>query len=175
MNDHRCAHFAKSNRGGEADAAGRAGHQGEFAAEIDLRHRKELYPFHADFLSRLAMTFSHGEYAGNPHVKNADDTAYALFQRALSYAPDARAFLGLGMLMQKQRQFSDAAAILKKGLSLFPDNADLALCLGLCFMNRGQFGQALERLEPIEHLDTARRYIRICRQKTAGQHYEPHH
>ncbi|MCP3898574.1 MAG: radical SAM protein, partial [Desulfobacteraceae bacterium] len=60
----------------------------KFALDINLVDDKELYAEHAKFLSRLGMTFSHGEYAGNKYVKNWDNSTIAekLFNKALSYA-----------------------------------------------------------------------------------------
>ncbi|MCP4021912.1 MAG: radical SAM protein, partial [Desulfobacteraceae bacterium] len=122
-------------------------HVDQFATSIELVDQKELYPFHADFLSRLGMTFSHGEYAGNDKVANKKETARHLYQRALSYHPDFRAFLGLSMLLQKQHQFADAIQFLKKGLYHFPENKELNTCMGICLMNTGQFIKALDFFE----------------------------
>lgn len=140
----------------------------DFATTIRLVDNKRLYPFHADFLSRIAMTFSHGEYADDPRVKNAEDTALKLFQKALDYAPHPRAYLGLGMLMQKQRNFSEAVHFLTQGLDNFPDHVDLNICMGVCLMNLGQFKNALTLFEPFGHLDHIRQYITICHQKISG-------
>ncbi|MBF0469215.1 MAG: radical SAM protein, partial [Desulfamplus sp.] len=85
-----------------------------FALDVRLVENKELYPYHADFLSRLAMTFSHGDYASNPKVQNQDGTAATLYKQALSYAPDSRAYLGLAMLMQKQKNFQEAVSIIEQ-------------------------------------------------------------
>ncbi len=141
----------------------------QFARNIDLVDKKELYPFHADFLSRLAMTFSHGEYALDSRVKDAEDTARRLFEKAIVFAPEARAFLGLGMLMQKKRQFHDAVHLLEKGLQHHPGHPDLTICIGTCLMNLGRFKKALAFFEPLDHLDDTRHYINICRQQISGQ------
>lgn len=88
-----------------------------FALAVTLVDNEELYPYHADFLSRLAMTFSHGDYALNPKVQHQQSTAKTLYERALSYAPDSRAYLGLAMLLQKKRDFNGAIAIIKEALN----------------------------------------------------------
>ncbi len=140
-----------------------------FAKELNLVDIKALYPFHADFLSRLAMTFSHGEYADEPRVNNQDITAEQLYDRALSYGPDARAFLGLAMLHQKQRQFDKAVLILKKGLGLWSENKNLNVCMGVSLMNMGRFKTALDFFENFSENLEIKKYIDICHQNIAGQ------
>ena len=80
-------------------------HLPEFADSINLVQDKSLDHLHADFLSRLAMTFSHGDYAAIDAIPEPRAVAERLYKRALEYHPDHRAFLGLGMLFQKQRKF----------------------------------------------------------------------
>ncbi len=140
-----------------------------FAKDIDLVEEKKLYPFHADFLSRLAMTFSHGEYANDQRVKEPQKTAKTLFKKALSYAPQPRAFLGLAMVLQKQGQFEKAIEIIKKGLSHTPNDIDLKICLGVCLMNLKQFNSALGIFEPLDHLPQTHHYAKICRQQISGR------
>jgi anaerobic magnesium-protoporphyrin IX monomethyl ester cyclase len=142
-----------------------------FAKEIELADIKELYSCHADFLSRLAMTFSHGEYAkkNQNQAKNQDRTATLLFEKALYYAPDTRAFLGLAMLYQKQRNFDKAILILDKGLEQTPGNKDLNICMGVCLMNKEKFDAALPFFEKFERLSETSHYINICHRKISGQ------
>ncbi|OGR12830.1 MAG: B12-binding domain-containing radical SAM protein, partial [Desulfobacula sp. GWF2_41_7] len=137
-----------------------------FSQNLDLVDKKELYAFHADFLSRLAMTFSHGEYAADPRVKNQSDTAARLFEQALSYAPDTRAFLGLAMQKQKIRDFDGAMAILEKAMIDFPAHKDLNLCMGICLMNKGRFKTALTFFKPFKDFPDIRHYIQICQKKS---------
>ncbi|MCK5165359.1 MAG: radical SAM protein [Desulfobacula sp.] len=140
-----------------------------FAQTMNLVDIKELYPFHADFLSRLAMTFSHGEYAVDTRVKNQDKTAKYLFDKALSYAPDSKAFLGLAMLLQKKKQFEKAILILEKGLNHSPENKELNICMGVCLMNTGRFKTALKFFEKFKKFAETNQYINICHQNIAGQ------
>ncbi|MGB9498107.1 MAG: B12-binding domain-containing radical SAM protein, partial [Dissulfuribacterales bacterium] len=70
----------------------------EFVEEIHLVDKEELYPMHADFLSRLGMTFSHGDYAKIEAVGDRERIAEKLYLRALRYFPDHRAYLGLGII-----------------------------------------------------------------------------
>jgi len=137
-----------------------------FSQNLDLLDKKELYSFHADFLSRLAMTFSHGEYAADPRVKNQGDTAGRLFEQALSYAPDARAFLGLALQKQKSRDFDGAMDILENGMAHFPENKDLNLCMGICLMNKGRFNAALTFFKPFQEYPETRHYIQICQKNS---------
>ncbi len=134
----------------------------EFAETIELVDEKELYPFHADFLSRLAMTFSHGEYAQNPLVRNPEKTARTLFQRALEFHPDHRGFLGLAMLFQKQRRFDRAIDLMEKGLTHFSASKDLNVCMAVSLMNLGRFKKALGFLEPFKEEPETAPYIKAC-------------
>jgi hypothetical protein len=54
----------------------------EFIDAIRLKDQKDLYAFHADFLSRLAMTFSHGDYSGIEEIEAPDEIALSLYKRA---------------------------------------------------------------------------------------------
>ncbi len=146
-----------------------------FAQNINLVDIKELYPFHAEFLSRLAMTFSHGEYAFDTRVKHQDKTSKMLYDRALSYAPDKRAFLGLAMLMQKKRLFNNAILFLEKGLAHWPGNKDLNICMGVCLMNTGQFKTALQFFQKFKNFSETNQYINICHQQITGQKHEREH
>jgi anaerobic magnesium-protoporphyrin IX monomethyl ester cyclase len=137
----------------------------QFARDIQLIDSHDLYPYHADFLSRLAMTFSHGEYAGHPQVRHPEKTARHLYEQALSYTPDARAFLGLGMLLQKKKDFNGAVKTLTNGLTYFKDHKDLNICMGLCLMNMKAFASALPFFEPFQSDKNAAHYMRICRQQ----------
>jgi len=143
-------------------------HLDTFAQTIELVGIKELAPFHADFLSRLAMTFSHGEYADDTRIKNQDKTAQLLYNRSLSYAPNSRAFLGLAMLHQKQKNFNDAISVLEKGLDHSPENKDLNVCMGVSLMNKKQFKAALNFFETFKERPEITPYINLCHQKISG-------
>ncbi len=137
----------------------------KFAAEIELVDDGRLYKFHADFLSRLGMTFSHGDFAGNDEIKNKDETAEILYSKALSYYPDLRAFLGLGMVYQKKRNFVKAIDIIKKGLNNFPESKDLRLCMAISLMNTGDFVNALKYIERFSNESDIIPYISACREQ----------
>lgn len=116
----------------------------DFADSIELADRKDLYDFHADFLSRLAMTFSHGDYAMIEAIPEKEEVAGRLYDRALSYAPNLRAYLGLGSLKQKQKKYEESIAALSEGMRHFPENDQIALCCGISYMCLGHYEKALE-------------------------------
>jgi len=138
----------------------------DFAAGVELVDDPLFYPFHADFLSRLAMTFSHGEYARNPWVKDPMATARVLFDRALAYHPDLRAFLGLAMVFQKERRFDRAIETAALGLNHFKSSRNLTICMAVSLMNLGSFQKALGFLEPFEQDPDVKVYVDACRQRT---------
>ncbi|MFC1857760.1 radical SAM protein [Thermodesulfobacteriota bacterium] len=139
-----------------------------YASGIELVDEKEFYPLHADFLSRIAMTFSHGDYAGIAVIKDKDRVAAELYQRALDYYPDHRAYLGLGMISQKNREFEKSIRILGKGMGHYPDSEQLNLCAGINYMNLGRFDKALSYLLKIKNSKKAVDYITEC-YKALGQ------
>jgi radical SAM superfamily enzyme YgiQ (UPF0313 family) len=140
-------------------------HLEDFINRIPLDPDDASAPLHADFLSRLAMTFSHGEYAQDARVKNADQMAVNLFDKALGIHPCARAYQGLAMICQKHKNFTRAIAILSKGLSNFPKDKDLCVCMGVCLMNTGNFANALTYFTPFADDPALGQYINICKQK----------
>ncbi len=135
----------------------------QYALDIELVDNKELYPFHADFLSRLAMTFSHGDYSAHPRVKNPLKTASLLYERALSYAPNARSYLGLGMVHQKQRHFDRAVTVMEKALIHFAGDKSLNICMAVSLMNLGRFSDALPYLEKFQTHKDVQPYMDACR------------
>ena len=130
------------------------------ALGLELEDDRTLYPLHADFLSRLAMTFSQGEYA--QRIPDARDIARQLFEKALTYALDPRACLGLSMILQKEGDMAGAAALLTRGLEQFPGHRDLSVGMGVCLMNMGQFSRALDCFTPFDNDPSLRQYIDIC-------------
>ena len=117
----------------------------EFVEAIRLIDNKELYPQHAKFLSRLAMTFDHGDYSAIVGIQYKKRLAERLYQQSLTYFPDAEAYLGLGILNQKKGAHQEAVKFISQGLSHFPNDARLNICLGVGLMNLAQYDQALAR------------------------------
>ncbi|MBW2251993.1 MAG: B12-binding domain-containing radical SAM protein [Deltaproteobacteria bacterium] len=134
----------------------------EFVDSISLIDKKELYPMHSDFLSRLAMTFDHGDYAGIVSIKEKEKIAAKLYKRSLQYYPDQRAFLGLGIAKQKSRNYKQSVKILAKGIKYFPNNQQLSLCIGISHMNLGEYKKALSYLLPFQESKEVLPYIENC-------------
>jgi anaerobic magnesium-protoporphyrin IX monomethyl ester cyclase len=136
----------------------------EFARQIDLIDDPELYPLHADFLSRLALTFSHGDYAVNPQVANNLATAVMLFERSLQYHPDHRAFWGLGLVYQHLRRFDESLAVLQRGIEHHKTSLDLHMALANSLMRLNRYPEARQCLEAIpDHPRAVEQLIRCCR------------
>lgn len=133
-----------------------------FVEAIQLVDREDLYPFHADFCSRLAMTFSQGDYSRHKMIPDKDHIAEALFRKALRYAPDHRAFLGLSLLLQKRGDWNASIHLLKKGLEWFPTSEHIHLALGVNYMNRREYSEALSCFSKFPHSEKARHYIVLC-------------
>jgi len=129
---------------------------------IELIDNKEFYPMHADFCSRLGMTFDHGDYALNEDIKGKDNIAEKLYIKALNYHPDPRAYLGLGILNQKKRAYHESVEILSKGVEYFPGNEQLNLCLGISHMNLGAFETALSFFLKFQHSKLSLGFIVNC-------------
>lgn len=133
-----------------------------YAASIKLRDDPALYPLHADFLSRLAMTFSHGDYSKIDEIKDKECIAESLFERALDYCPDHRAFLGLAIIRQKQGDMEGAARVASEGLKHFPDSEDLNICMGISCMNLGRYEEALAYFLPFQGTGRYAVYMDAC-------------
>ena len=134
----------------------------EIVDAIELIDKKEFYPMHADFYSRLGMTFDHGDYAGNQDIKEKDNIAEKLYLKALTYHPDPRAYLGLGILNQKKRDYRESVQILSKGVEHFPGNEQLSLCLGISHMNLGNFETAVSFFLKFQHSKQCLGFIVAC-------------
>ncbi len=133
-----------------------------FAESVSLVDRKDLYEKHADFCSRLGMTFSQGDYSRNEMVKDKERVAEKLFRKALEYAPDERAYLGLGMLKQRSAEMEASVEILKEGIERFPQRESLHLCLGISYMNLHDHRSALNEFSLFPDSDVAKKHMKLC-------------
>jgi len=131
-----------------------------FVESLELEDAPELAPLHADFLSRLAMTFEHGDYSRIEAIPSKAHLAQTLFRRALSYHPDPRAYLGLGIGFQKAGRYAESKDTLLEGISRFPEDEHLHIGLGISYMNLGDYHSALETLLPFA--ESAGAYIADC-------------
>ncbi|OGW38149.1 MAG: B12-binding domain-containing radical SAM protein [Nitrospirae bacterium RBG_13_39_12] len=133
-----------------------------FADTVQLVDKKDLFEYHADFLSRLAMTFSHGDYAAIEAIPGKEEIAQRLYERSLSYHPTQRAYLGLGIIRQKQGKYDESLQIFSEGTKRFPGDGSLAISLGISYMNLGQYREALECFNRFSDSREALKYTAAC-------------
>ncbi|MBW2487879.1 MAG: B12-binding domain-containing radical SAM protein, partial [Deltaproteobacteria bacterium] len=136
----------------------------DYVEDLDLIDNKDLYPQHADFYSRLALTFQKGDYAGIDAIAHKDRIAERLYQRSLEYGASARAYWGLGMLYQQRQDFVESIQILTAGIKAFPKDERLNLCVAVSYMNMGDFQKALSYLSELQHLKEAVYFAAKCYQ-----------
>ncbi len=139
----------------------------EFIDAIQLKDQKDLYAFHADFLSRLAMTFSHGDYSRIKEIETPEEIALTLYRKALLYYPDHRAFLGAGIIYQKKGYDKESSKFVEAGLKYYPKSEPLHMCLGVSYMNLEDYESALAVFEKFPDSDNARAYGVLCREAIA--------
>lgn len=138
------------------------GNLDKFVDSIDLLNKKEFFEMHSDFCSRLGMTFSHGDYSKIGSIKDGDRIAEKLFQKSLSYCPNQRAYLGLGIIRQKRGEHEEAIKILSEGVGLFPDSDELTICLGISHINLREYKKALLCLLKCQNSNEANYHIARC-------------
>jgi radical SAM superfamily enzyme YgiQ (UPF0313 family) len=114
-----------------------------FVDAIELTDNKEFHKMHSDFLSRLGMTFTHGDYARIEAINEKDKIAERLYERSLDYHPDHRAYLGSGIIRQKNGDYQGSVSLLSEGIKYFPHSEPLNMCLGISYMNLGEYDKAL--------------------------------
>ena len=136
-----------------------------FVDTLELVDIEELYPFHADFLSRLAMTFDHGDYARVDAISEKQEIAQKLYQKALSFSPDARAYLGLGIRLQRTGHPDASVELLNDAIGYFPDDEQLNICLGVSYMNMARYDDALRYFEPFQQSEHVKKFIAECHQR----------
>ncbi len=134
----------------------------EFAKSIVLKDDPALWAEQADFLSRLGMTFSHGDYAQLKTKPSPWQAAQDLFRRALTLYPDERAFWGLALVLQQLGEWNRSMAALQDGLQHYPHSQILNICLGVCHIHMNQYDQALQHLLPFKKSAEARPHIERC-------------
>ena len=133
-----------------------------FTDDIEVIDDKELYELHADFFSRLGMTFDYGDYANIEAIKDKDRIAERLYKKSLDYYPDHRAFLGLGIIKQKMGEYIQSAKILSEGVEHFPESEQLNICLGISYMNLREYNKALPYFLKFKDSKQANYYITAC-------------
>ena len=140
-------------------------HLPEYVEALELVDNPELYPYHADFYSRLALTFEHGDYSRLDGIPGKAKLADRLYHRALEYHPDARAYLGIGAQYQRSGYLSQSIDILEQGRKRFPDDQQIGICLAVSYLNSDMFRPAFDLLKPLDHLQQVLPFlIDCCRQ-----------
>lgn len=134
----------------------------EFVDAIELIEQEDLYESHADFLSRLAMTFSHGDYSSIEAIPEKEKIAQRLYEKALFYYPDHRSYLGLGIIKQKQGKYEESVKILLDGIKHFPESEQISICLGIAYMNMGRYEEALNCFQKFPGSTEATQYATAC-------------
>ena len=137
-------------------------HLGDYVRAVKLIDDKSLYPWHADFYSRLGMTFSHGDYVTIEAISDKAEIAAFCYQKALDYHPDHRAYLGLGVVRQKAGDLHGSNQILSRGLAQFADSEQLHVCKGINHLNLEAYDDALAHLLKFLSSPAALPYIIAC-------------
>jgi len=138
-------------------------HLPDFADAVELVNDPDLFPLHAEFLARLGLTFTHGDYADIEAVPRKEATAERLFERSLNYHPNVTAYLGLGTIRQKRGEHGESIRLLEEGIARFPGNGELNICLGISYMNLGRFKDGVECFSKFPEDPRARRFLETCR------------
>ena len=110
------------------------------------------------------MTFDHGDYSRIDAIKHKDGIAEKLYRRSLAYYPNARAYLGLGILGQKKGAYRESVRILSQGLSQFPEDSRLNICMGVSLMNLEEYERALSHFLGFQDVKEAVQFAAECYQ-----------
>lgn len=145
-------------------------HLPDSIAKIELVDQKDLYQMHADFLSRMGMTFTHGDYADNRAIKGKELIAEGLYKKALDYHPDHRAYLGLGILTQKLGRYRESIEIMSEAIGHFPQSEPLHITMGISHMNLGAYKEALSYLLKFRESSQAADPIEACYRALGSAH-----
>jgi len=77
--------------------------------------------------------------------ENRLPAAIANYRKAIEEFPNfLRAYKNLGLALIQNRDFEEATAVIVKSIELGESNGDTFGLLGYCYLNRGQYGPALE-------------------------------
>ena len=134
-----------------------------FALNIKLIDDPELFPSHAGFLSRAAMTFSHGEYGNNPFISHADETALELYRTALTYHPHPKGLSGIGHALSTPTTGPKIHGFFgKRACPFYPKDPSMNLCMGINYMNLQQYQEALHHLSLCEQNPDAWKHMAVC-------------
>lgn len=144
----------------------------EFVKDIKLLDLEELLPLHADFLSRLALTFHQGDYAYNEDIPDKEQTAYDLYIRSLKYSANPRAYLGLGTLLQQVGESESSEEAFSEGVKRYPDDEQLVLRFGMVKAHQGKIEEALELFQRLPESRDAAHLSAQCYQALGDKEKE---
>ncbi len=133
-----------------------------FIEDIDLVKDPGFNRLHADFYSRLGMTFSHGDYSKVDAIPGKKSISKALFQKSLALYPDHRSYLGLGLLYQQEGLFDKSIQVLDQGLAHHGSSMDLSICQGINYMNLKAYDRALTYFLDYKDQEQVGPYITQC-------------
>jgi len=133
-----------------------------YVEAIELVDRKDLYEMHSDFLSRLAMTFMHGDYVRIEAIEGKEKMAKRLYEKSLAYSPNHRAYLGLGIMKQRDGAYEESIRILSEGIVHFPQSESLNMSLGMSHMNLGEYESALCCFSKLPNSKEALFHTAVC-------------
>ncbi len=134
----------------------------DFIKSLEFTDIKELYSQYSEICSRLGFSLTHGDYASIDQIPLKQETGEYMFKTALKYYKNPDAYLGLGLIYQKKRDFQSSLAALKEGHELFQDNKDIAIALGITLMNLKKFKKASELFEKFNSNGELEEYLKIC-------------
>ena len=115
--------------------------------------------------NRLEVAASAGlsrEYLEKGPISALESIAESLYQKALDYFPNQRAYLGLGILKQKKGNYAASSNLLARGLIHFPDDPQLNICQGVSLMNTGLYEKALGHFLRFQNIKEAVQYAVNC-------------
>ena len=95
-------------------------------------------------------------------MREKEETAERLFNLSLRYAPNHRAYLGLGIIKQKKSEYEESIRILLEGVNHFPESEDLCVSLGISYMNLKDYAAALACFARFPESKTATTCIPSC-------------
>jgi radical SAM superfamily enzyme YgiQ (UPF0313 family) len=95
------------------------------AAPLDEENAYHL----SGFLARAGLTFTHGDYAGHPGIRNPARIGRRLLEKGLRTAGHPRAYRGLGLVLAETGNRDQAREILQQGIRAFPEDQDLKALL----------------------------------------------
>ena len=117
-----------------------------FVDRLQLIDKEELYPLHAGFCSRLAMTFDQGDYSRIDAIPHKGAIAEKLYRRSRRISPTPGPIWGSAFYTRKGEPTGSPATSSLQGLAHFPQDPQLNISLGISLMN---LGRAMSRPCPI--------------------------